>query len=163
MRTDTFHQPIRIGVMRLMLLRSAARRASHSETSHSYYSENRGYVNNLKLIGDSKLTIGVSVRIHDCSSHFSISSTCPGWILPLAQQLLVQAPATQRPQIGLCEYGETMDGRLDDGFIYMYSFVSLTYNRIKGSSMNLEHKPSSVQFSFIYIAPNYNNCHLKAL
>ena len=24
-------------------------------------------------------------------------------------------------------------------------------------------KDNSIQFSFIYIAPNYNNCHLKAL
>ena len=23
--------------------------------------------------------------------------------------------------------------------------------------------PDSIQFSFIYIAPNYNNCHLKAI
>ena len=26
-----------------------------------------------------------------------------------------------------------------------------------------EAKFNSIQFSFIYIAPNYNNCHLKAL
>jgi len=34
------------------------------------------------------------------------------------------------------------------------------------ASSALRHYPkhfNSIQFSFIYIAPNYNNCHLKAL
>lgn len=33
------HQPIRTGIMKLMLLRVAVRRASHSETSHSLLRE----------------------------------------------------------------------------------------------------------------------------
>jgi len=31
------------------------------------------------------------------------------------------------------------------------------------ANMILEPQFNSIQFSFIYIAPNYNNCHLKAL
>ena len=33
----------------ILLLEGCDRGASHSETSHSYYSENRGYVNNLEF------------------------------------------------------------------------------------------------------------------
>lgn len=53
---------VRIGVMRLMFLRAAVVR--YSEKSHSYYSENQGYVNilNLKLGEDqecSKRSLGL--------------------------------------------------------------------------------------------------------
>lgn len=44
------YQPIKIGIMRLMLLRAATKGcASHSQTSHSYYLEKRDYANNLKF------------------------------------------------------------------------------------------------------------------
>lgn len=45
-RRGSVQQPVRIGVLRLMLLRAAERRASQSETSRSYCSANQVDINN---------------------------------------------------------------------------------------------------------------------
>jgi len=43
-------------------------------------------------------------------------------------------------------------------------YLELLTNHRSLVSVVQERPPSySIQFSFIYIAPNYNNCHLKAL
>lgn len=62
------HQPFRVGIMRLMLLRAAERGASHSQISLILLRE-QGYVNNLKSLIGINVKVSVCVAVWMCAEY----------------------------------------------------------------------------------------------